>query len=253
MLRLSLSLTLAAVAASQAAEAAFPTVASRLYTPAARAPSTFSLSKTLGDHMTLQRDTPAMVWGFAASGASVKTTFAGNSYTASAGSDGIWRQALPATPATAVGQSITFSASTGETAALNDVVFGDVYICSCVGPGCAAAARPRAYPRSPSLTARTRSHTGTGADCPPRSRNTPHGSRGQSNMQCVSQFTPSLLHCRRHAPCSSLSPPSPPPLAGSPSLPPPTQPPRRLPRTPTPTSASLPWARARPPRRRSLT
>ena len=165
MLRLSLSLTLAAVAASQAAEAAFPTVASRLYTPAARAPSTFSLSKTLGDHMTLQRDTPAMVWGFAASGASVKTTFAGNSYTASAGSDGIWRQALPATPATAVGQSITFSASTGETAALNDVVFGDVYICSCVGPGCAAAARPRLLLLAPLLSphARTRSHTGTGA------------------------------------------------------------------------------------------
>ena len=159
MLRLSLSLTLAAVAASQAAEAAFPTVASRLYTPAG-APSTFSLSKTLGDHMTLQRDTPAMVWGFAASGASVKTTFAGNSYTASAGSDGIWRQALPATPATAEGQSITFSASTGETAALNDVVFGDVYICSCVGPGCAAAARPRLLSSLP-CSHRTLAHART--------------------------------------------------------------------------------------------
>ena len=129
MLPMSLaSLALSLVAASSAT-ITFPSVASRLYTPPAAAPTAFALSQTLGSHMTLQRDVPATVWGFAASGTSVKTTFAGNSYTASAGSDGIWRQALPATPATAEGQSITFSASTGETAALDDVVFGDVYIC----------------------------------------------------------------------------------------------------------------------------
>ena len=50
-------------------------------------------------------------------------------YTSTAGSDTIWRQALPPTPASATAVSITFSASTGEVAALNDVLFGDVYVC----------------------------------------------------------------------------------------------------------------------------
>jgi sialate O-acetylesterase len=118
-------------------------VTSRLYTPPViAAPTAFALSSTLGDHMTLQRDVPATVWGYAASGTSVKTTFAGNSYTTSAGSDGIWRQALPATAANKVGQTISFAASTGEAAALNDVVFGDVYICSCAGPWRRCVARP---------------------------------------------------------------------------------------------------------------
>ncbi len=80
--------------------------------------------------MVLQRDVSSTVWGFAVAGTTVKTSFAGNTYTATAGADTIWRQQLPATPATAAGQTISFSASTGEKAALNDVVFGDVYICS---------------------------------------------------------------------------------------------------------------------------
>ena len=132
MLPMSLTALALSLVAASTATITFPSVASRLYTPPAAAPAVFALSATLGDHMTLQRDVPATVWGFAASGTSVKTTFAGNSYTASAGSDGIWRQALPATPANKVGQTISFAASTGETAALDDVVFGDVYICSCV-------------------------------------------------------------------------------------------------------------------------
>jgi hypothetical protein len=122
-------LLLSLVLAAAATGATFPSVASRLVAPLPRA-ATFALSTTLGDNMALQRDTPATVWGFAAPGASVKTSFAGNTYTSTAGADGIWRQALPATPANAVGQTISFSASTGEVAALQNVVFGDVYICS---------------------------------------------------------------------------------------------------------------------------
>jgi sialate O-acetylesterase len=80
--------------------------------------------------MVLQRDVPSTVWGFAPAGTTVKTTFAGNTYTTSSGADTIWRQQLPATPATAAGQTISFSTSAGDKAALNDVVFGDVYICS---------------------------------------------------------------------------------------------------------------------------
>ena len=111
----------------------FPSVSKHLYTPKAGKTVTdvaFSLSKTLGDHMVLQSGKPSMVWGFAPSGTTVKTTFAGVQYSTTAGADTIWRQSLPAQTANAVGQTITFSASTGDSASLQDVVFGDVYICS---------------------------------------------------------------------------------------------------------------------------
>lgn len=86
----------------------------------------FTLSNTLGDHMVLQRDAvnpPAVVWGFADAGSSVKTTFDGKVYSATTGSDGVWRQALPQTPAGGPYQ-ITFEGSDGSTAELNDVLFG---------------------------------------------------------------------------------------------------------------------------------
>jgi sialate O-acetylesterase len=111
---------------------AFPKPTERLYAAPLKvaANTPFSLSKTLGDHMVLQRDTVFNVWGFAPPGTTVKTSFAGKQYSATAGSDTIWRQQLPPTPANKAGQVLSFSASTGEAAQLNDVLFGDVYICS---------------------------------------------------------------------------------------------------------------------------
>lgn len=118
---------LACVAVGATHAALFPSVESRLYTPPkAAAPVKFALSDTLGDHMVLQRaPQAATVWGFAPAGTVVKTTFSGTIYSSTAGADTIWRQALPPTAATAAGQTISFSASTGEAAALNDVLFGD--------------------------------------------------------------------------------------------------------------------------------
>jgi len=111
---------------------AFPKPSERLYTAPHKvaAATPFSLSKVLGSHMVFQRDTVFNVWGFAPPGTTVKTSFAGKQYSATAGSDTIWRQQLPPTPANKAGQVLTFSASTGEAAQLNDVLFGDVYICS---------------------------------------------------------------------------------------------------------------------------
>jgi sialate O-acetylesterase len=48
---------------------------------------------------------------------------------ATADSDGIWRQQLPATEASATPHSLAFLASTGETAEMQNVLFGDVYLC----------------------------------------------------------------------------------------------------------------------------
>jgi len=102
------------------------------YVPAApgAAAIPFALSQTLGDHMVLQRaPAAAVVWGFAPAGTTVKTLFGGTTYSSTAGADTVWRQALPPTPASAAGATIAFTASTGETATLADVLFGDVYVC----------------------------------------------------------------------------------------------------------------------------
>ncbi len=85
-----------------------------------------TLSNTLGDHMVLQRDASspaAVVWGFAASGVIVQTTFNGRKYSARTDPDGTWRQALPPTPAGGP-YTISFSGSDGGSATLNDVLFG---------------------------------------------------------------------------------------------------------------------------------
>jgi len=89
------------------------------------------LSSTLGSNMVLQRaPQQAVVWGFAAPGTVVTTTFDKiKQLKSTAGSDGVWRQPLPATEASASPHSLAFVASTGETAEMQNVLFGDVYLC----------------------------------------------------------------------------------------------------------------------------
>jgi len=127
-------LTLALFAAAAAAAPLFPSTAERLVkAPFLRAGApTFALSASLGSNMVLQRaPQAATVWGFAATGTTVKTTFLGTDYSATAGADGVWRQALPPQPATATPASLTFTPSSGEAAVtITNVIFGDVYICS---------------------------------------------------------------------------------------------------------------------------
>jgi hypothetical protein len=126
--RALLSLSLAAASTASL----FPSVESRLFQEDKNINAvSFSLSKTLGDHMVLQRGGKgAIVWGFATVGTSVKTTFQGKSYQAIAGADTVWRQELPPQPETTVGQTISFSTDSGDSATLNDVLFGDVFFCS---------------------------------------------------------------------------------------------------------------------------
>ena len=123
---------LAAAACGAAADALFPSVASRNFVAPVAAPISFAISASLGSNMVLQRaPQAATVWGFAAPGATVKTTFLGNSYTSTAGADSVWRQALPPQQATTAPATITFTPSTGEAAVtITNVLFGDVYICS---------------------------------------------------------------------------------------------------------------------------
>ena len=98
----------------------------------ASAASTFQLSSTLGSNMVLQQaPASAVVWGFAAPGVTVTTTFAGKALDPAATTDatGLWRQALPPTAASKQEQTISFSSSDGGSAEMTGVLFGEVFLC----------------------------------------------------------------------------------------------------------------------------
>ena len=87
-----------------------------------------TLSRTLGDHMVLQREKTARVWGFDTAGSTVTTTFGGAKLSTTTGADGVWRIALPPTAAGGP-YALTFTSSAGGSVSAVDVLFGDVYVC----------------------------------------------------------------------------------------------------------------------------
>ncbi|ESQ86576.1 hypothetical protein ABAC460_22955 [Asticcacaulis sp. AC460] len=110
MLRLSLSAALAATV---------------LATPALAAPQ---FAKIFTDHAVIQRDQPVTVWGTATPSQAVTVSLNGQSATATADAAGKWRATLPAM--TAGGPFVLTAAAGGETATRNDILVGDVYLCS---------------------------------------------------------------------------------------------------------------------------
>ena len=88
-------------------------------------------SRALGDHMVLQAAPQrATIWGATTPGAVVTTTFDGINRTATADENGTWRQQLPPTPASSLrSHLLLFSSSSGETTKLQDVLFGEVFVC----------------------------------------------------------------------------------------------------------------------------
>jgi sialate O-acetylesterase len=85
------------------------------------------LSPVFTDHMVLQRDQKDAVWGWAKPGEKVSVTLAGQSAEAVAGADGKWQVLLPALPA---GGPHTMTVSGPQTVTLQDILIGDVWICS---------------------------------------------------------------------------------------------------------------------------
>jgi sialate O-acetylesterase len=102
-----------------------------LYLVSHMAAASFNLSNTLGDHMVLQRaPQSALLWGFGEPGLLVQTTLFGLPLgPAKVGTDRIWRQTLPPTPASSTPTTISLNGSDGTTVLLSDVLFGDVFIC----------------------------------------------------------------------------------------------------------------------------
>lgn len=106
----------------------------RALVPLARSPvNLFRLAAIYGNHMVLQRGPHrASLWGYASPGASISVSLDGvASAMATANAAGLWRALLPAQPATAgVSRSIAVASSADDgTLALEDVLFGDIWVC----------------------------------------------------------------------------------------------------------------------------
>ena len=86
------------------------------------------LADGFGDHMVLQRDKPAPVWGTAAPGEKVTVNFAGQNKTATANTDGKWRVVLNPLTVSAKPQTLTIVGN--HTVKIKDVLVGDVWIFS---------------------------------------------------------------------------------------------------------------------------
>ncbi len=96
--------------------------------PLAQAADSPLLHEMFQDHAVLQRDRPIPVWGEAAPGAEVKLSFAGKTVKAKAGLDGRWKATLPALKA---GGPYTLTAASGGASEIaNDILVGDVWLCS---------------------------------------------------------------------------------------------------------------------------
>jgi sialate O-acetylesterase len=82
----------------------------------------------LGDHMVLQRETSIPIRGSAAPFGEVSLHFHDGSYTATADAQGHWSVQLPPLPAG--GPFDLTCASAGDTIRLQDILIGDVWLCS---------------------------------------------------------------------------------------------------------------------------
>jgi sialate O-acetylesterase len=80
------------------------------------------------DHMVLQRDIPVAVFGNAEPGETVTVSFAGQSKSTTAGKDGRWSVKLDAMKASTNSAAMTIEGK--NKIALNDIVIGDVWVCS---------------------------------------------------------------------------------------------------------------------------
>ncbi len=87
-----------------------------------------SLNAMFGDHMVLQQGIRNRIWGRADAGEQVTVTLGGQSHTATAGPDGAWHVMLD--PVTAYGGPHTLTVKGKNTLTFNDVLIGEVWICS---------------------------------------------------------------------------------------------------------------------------
>lgn len=88
-----------------------------------------SVPHFFSDHMILQRERAAAIWGKADAGAEVSVAFKGKSASAKAGADGKWRTQIETGAADATGAVLTISAG-ADKLEIKDVLVGEVWFAS---------------------------------------------------------------------------------------------------------------------------
>lgn len=88
------------------------------------------LASVFTDHMVLQRGKPVVVWGTATAGKAVTVQFADEKETANADDSGKWMIRLKSLGASEAGRSLSASEEGANTVTLQDVLVGDVWVCS---------------------------------------------------------------------------------------------------------------------------
>lgn len=86
-------------------------------------------AKVFSDHAVLQRGGPVHIWGTATAGQKLALTIGGQTVNAAVDADGRWSASLAALPAGGP-YTLTVADADGGKTALNDIMVGDVYLCS---------------------------------------------------------------------------------------------------------------------------
>ncbi len=87
------------------------------------------LAHIFSDHMVLQQQTQAPVWGWGKPGSTVTLTWEGQSLKVRVQADGTWRTALPTGAADGVSRTLKVE-SGKESIGVEDIVLGEVWLCS---------------------------------------------------------------------------------------------------------------------------
>jgi hypothetical protein len=100
-----------------------------LWCSASLARAELRVATIFSDHMVLQRDRPAPIWGWTAPGEAVTVTFAGQTRRATADAQGRWRVTLDPLPANSTGRDLTVAAegATPQRVTIQDVLVGAVW------------------------------------------------------------------------------------------------------------------------------
>lgn len=93
-------------------------------------PKTLTLAAPIADHMVFQHGSPTNVWGTAQPESSVTVSFAGQDVQTSADANGAWSATLKPLSISAEPGSLTVSDSNGNKISVEDILVGEVWMCS---------------------------------------------------------------------------------------------------------------------------
>jgi sialate O-acetylesterase len=91
--------------------------------------ATLKLAPFYTDNMVFQREKPIVILGLADANATIEGSFMGGTAKTTADANGLFKLVLPAKEASSQGSSATITSGDGKIV-LNDVLVGDVWLCS---------------------------------------------------------------------------------------------------------------------------